>query len=51
MPLTFQGVQSSRGALILFADADGATKFEDISKLELAMKLLIKCNLNNIIIL
>jgi dolichyl-phosphate beta-glucosyltransferase len=28
------GVLSSRGSLILFADADGATKFADIEKLE-----------------
>ncbi|RVE52274.1 hypothetical protein evm_003064 [Chilo suppressalis] len=32
------GVQSSRGSLILFADADGASKFEDICKLEEALK-------------
>jgi len=29
-----QGVMSARGRLILFADADGATKFSDLSKLE-----------------
>jgi dolichyl-phosphate beta-glucosyltransferase len=28
------GVLCSRGSLILFADADGATKFEDFGKLE-----------------
>ncbi|RVE39961.1 hypothetical protein evm_015389, partial [Chilo suppressalis] len=33
-----KGVQSSRGSLILFADADGASKFEDICKLEEALK-------------
>ncbi|KAM3968179.1 dolichyl-phosphate beta-glucosyltransferase wollknaeuel [Aphomia sociella] len=32
------GVQSARGALILFADADGASKFEDLEKLETALK-------------
>lgn len=32
-----QGIQSSRGAIILFADADGATKFEDLNKLETAL--------------
>ncbi|KAL4709326.1 hypothetical protein ACJJTC_007058 [Scirpophaga incertulas] len=32
------GVQSSRGCTILFADADGASKFEDLQKLELALK-------------
>ncbi|KAI8440541.1 hypothetical protein MSG28_001784 [Choristoneura fumiferana] len=36
------GVQRSRGALILFADADGATKFEDLTKLEVALKELVK---------
>lgn len=34
-------MQSARGAVILFADADGATKFPDISKLESALKELI----------
>ena len=29
---------SARGRLLLFADADGATKFSDISKLEEEMK-------------
>lgn len=38
------GVQSSRGALILFADADGASKFEDFTKLETAMKDVVKCD-------
>lgn len=33
------GIQKSRGALILFADADGATTFEDLQKLEAAMSL------------
>ncbi|XP_050426849.1 dolichyl-phosphate beta-glucosyltransferase [Adelges cooleyi] len=36
------GMQSARGRLLLFADADGATKFEDIVKLEAAMDNLIK---------
>ncbi|XP_049888193.1 dolichyl-phosphate beta-glucosyltransferase [Pectinophora gossypiella] len=31
------GIQSSRGAVILFADADGASKFEDLTKLEAAL--------------
>lgn len=31
---------SSRGALILFADADGATRFSDISKLEASLEKL-----------
>lgn len=29
---------SARGALLLFADADGATKFSDYMKVENAMK-------------
>ncbi|KAB0798765.1 hypothetical protein PPYR_06645 [Photinus pyralis] len=32
------GMLSARGALLLFADADGATKFMDLSKLELSLK-------------
>ncbi|CAH2063133.1 unnamed protein product, partial [Iphiclides podalirius] len=38
------GVQSSRGATILFADADGASKFEDLVKLERALKDIISCD-------
>ncbi|XP_053600348.1 dolichyl-phosphate beta-glucosyltransferase [Plodia interpunctella] len=38
------GVQSTRGATILFADADGASKFEDLTKLELALKKQVKCD-------
>lgn len=33
-----QGTLSSRGRLILMADADGATKFEDLEKVETALK-------------
>ena len=33
---------SSRGKQLLFADADGATKFEDISKLQNNLKDLLK---------
>lgn len=33
-----QGIQSSRGKYLLFADADGATKFRDFIKLEAEMK-------------
>lgn len=33
-----QGVFSSRGKYILMADADGATKFEDIEKVEKALR-------------
>ncbi|KAH9638230.1 hypothetical protein HF086_013668 [Spodoptera exigua] len=32
------GIESCRGASILFADADGASKFEDLTKLETALK-------------
>lgn len=35
-------MQSARGALLLFADADGATKFADLAKLEGSIKDLIK---------
>lgn len=38
---TFQGVLSARGSAILFADADGATKFSDLQKVENALKELI----------
>lgn len=33
-----QGVFSSRGKKILMVDADGATKFEDIEKVEEGLK-------------
>ncbi|BET02003.1 Dolichyl-phosphate [Nesidiocoris tenuis] len=36
------GVLSSRGAVILFADADGATKFADLGKLEAALQNIVK---------
>ncbi|XP_071452618.1 dolichyl-phosphate beta-glucosyltransferase [Hetaerina americana] len=36
------GVESCRGAVILFADADGATKFSDLSKLEDSLQDLVK---------
>lgn len=38
------GVFSARGSVILFADADGATKFSDITKLEESLLQLTKCN-------
>jgi dolichyl-phosphate beta-glucosyltransferase len=41
-----QGVQSARGAVILFADADGATKFPDLAKLESSLKDTVKGNDN-----
>lgn len=36
------GMNSARGAVLLFADADGATKFSDLTKLEDSLKLLVK---------
>ncbi|CAH4036106.1 dolichyl-phosphate beta-glucosyltransferase [Pieris brassicae] len=38
------GILSCRGSSILFADADGASKFEDLNKLETALNELLKCN-------
>lgn len=38
------GVFSTRGALVLFADADGASKFADLTKLESNIKELTKCD-------
>lgn len=38
------GVQSARGAVILFADADGATKFPDLAKLESSLKDTVKAD-------
>ncbi|KAL1489577.1 hypothetical protein ABEB36_013529 [Hypothenemus hampei] len=34
------GMLSTRGSLLLFADADGATKFSDLTKLENSMKVM-----------
>jgi len=42
--LCVQGVQCARGAVILFADADGATKFCDLAKLESSLKDAVKGN-------
>nr|CAD7598538.1 unnamed protein product [Timema genevievae] len=36
------GMLNARGAVVLFADADGATKFSDLSKLETSLKNLIQ---------
>lgn len=36
------GMLSSRGQQLLFADADGATKFEDITKLQATLELITK---------
>ncbi|XP_075214347.1 dolichyl-phosphate beta-glucosyltransferase wollknaeuel isoform X2 [Lycorma delicatula] len=36
------GMSSARGAVLLFADADGATKFSDLTKLENSLKELVK---------
>ncbi len=43
-PFTFQGMLSSRGRLLLFADADGATKFADFEKLETEIKKIKETN-------
>jgi dolichyl-phosphate beta-glucosyltransferase len=37
-------MQSARGRTLLFADADGATQFEDLEKLETALQSLIESN-------
>lgn len=36
-------MQSARGSLLLFADADGATKFNDLEKLEESIKEILSC--------
>ena len=36
--MLLKGTLSSRGKLILMADADGATKFSDIEKVEAGLK-------------
>ncbi|XP_057331406.1 dolichyl-phosphate beta-glucosyltransferase [Microplitis mediator] len=38
------GMQSARGSLLLFADADGATKFSDLDKLEESIKEILSCD-------
>lgn len=38
------GMQSARGSVLLFADADGATKFSDLTKVEEGLYQLIKCD-------
>lgn len=37
---------SARGALLLFADADGATKFSDLAKLEASLTQILNCEFN-----
>jgi len=37
-------MQSARGRTLLFADADGATKFEDLDKLETVLHYLAPSN-------
>lgn len=32
--MLYQGMLRTRGSVVLFADADGATKFEDYAELE-----------------
>lgn len=36
-------MKSTRGALLLFADADGATKFSDLVKLEESIAAMVSC--------
>ena len=42
--LIFQGIFVARGKQLLFADADGASKFSDLDKLETAMDKIKKSN-------
>ncbi|GBN41167.1 Dolichyl-phosphate beta-glucosyltransferase [Araneus ventricosus] len=44
------GMLSARGKLLLFADANGATKFSDIEKLEEEMHVLSKTEINAVVI-
>ncbi|KAG8194953.1 hypothetical protein JTE90_021414 [Oedothorax gibbosus] len=44
------GMLSARGKYLLFADADGATKFQDIEKLEEEMKKSSAVNKNSVVI-
>lgn len=44
------GMLSARGKFLLFADADGATKFIDIEKLETEMTLSSAANTNSVVI-
>jgi len=37
-------MQSARGHILLFADADGATKFQDLEKLETVLHFLAASN-------
>lgn len=39
-----QGMHSARGRTLLFADADGATSFQDLEQLESALLLLASSN-------
>ncbi|KAK4886993.1 hypothetical protein RN001_003264 [Aquatica leii] len=41
------GMLSARGSMLLFADADGATKFSDLSKLELSLTEVLEGNYLN----
>ncbi|GIY63068.1 dolichyl-phosphate beta-glucosyltransferase [Caerostris extrusa] len=44
------GMLSARGQFLLFADADGATKFKDIEKLEQEINVLSKEDINAVVI-
>lgn len=41
-------MQSARGSVLLFADADGATKFCDLEKLEDSLKNILEGNSKSI---
>lgn len=47
---SIQGMLNSRGRQLLFADADGATKFEDLSKLQTELKKII-CGTDDLFII
>lgn len=41
----FKGMLSARGSALLFADADGATKFGDLKKLDESLTSVLGCKL------
>lgn len=41
----FKGMLSARGSALLFADADGATKFNDLKKLDESLISILGCKL------
>lgn len=46
----YQGMFSARGRFLLFADADGASKFSDFTKLESEMKNVNKNSTNRAVV-